>query len=83
MDSISVLSHGDETISADAKPEQRRKFKILDLKYVSLYYEEFKRRSLLGYIEDQFRSALTIAKAKELFNQSTVRAGNFIWGLLW
>jgi ubiquinone/menaquinone biosynthesis C-methylase UbiE len=41
------------------------------------------RRSLLGYLEDEIRSALTIPEAKELFSRSTIRVGNFKWGLLW
>jgi ubiquinone/menaquinone biosynthesis C-methylase UbiE len=41
------------------------------------------RRSLLGFLEDEIRSALTITEANELFNQSMIRAGNFKWGLLW
>jgi len=41
------------------------------------------RRSLLGYVEDEIRSALTIPEAKSLFNESELRQGNFRWGLLW
>lgn len=41
------------------------------------------RRSLLGFLEQEIRSALTINEAKEFFKQSTIRAGNFKWGLLW
>ena len=41
------------------------------------------RRSLLGYVEDEIRSALTIPEAKSLFEESELRQGNFRWGLLW
>jgi ubiquinone/menaquinone biosynthesis C-methylase UbiE len=41
------------------------------------------RRSFLGLIEDEIRSALTIPEAKKLFEQSEVREGTFKWGLLW
>jgi len=41
------------------------------------------RRSLLGYVEDEIRSALTISEAKSLFEESELRQGNFRWGLLW
>ena len=41
------------------------------------------RRSLLGYVEDEIRSALTIPEAKNLFEESELRHGNYRWGLLW
>ena len=41
------------------------------------------RRSLLGYVEDEIRSALTIPEAKSLFEESELRHGIFRWGLLW
>ena len=41
------------------------------------------RRSFLGLVEDEIRSALTIPEAKELFRQSEIRQGVFKWGLLW
>ena len=41
------------------------------------------RRSVLGYLEDEIRSALTIPEARDFFKQSTIRAGKFRWGLLW
>jgi catechol 2,3-dioxygenase-like lactoylglutathione lyase family enzyme len=42
LDGLPELIYGDETMSNDAKQEQQRKFKIVDLNYVSLYYEDFK-----------------------------------------
>ena len=41
------------------------------------------RRSFLGLVEDEIRSALTIPEAKELFGKSEIRQGVFKWGLLW
>jgi ubiquinone/menaquinone biosynthesis C-methylase UbiE len=41
------------------------------------------RRSFLGLVEHEIRSALTIPEAKELFRQSEIRQGVFKWGLLW
>lgn len=41
------------------------------------------RRSWLGLLEGEIRSALTLAEARELFGRSRVRPGVFSWGLLW
>ena len=41
------------------------------------------RRSFLGLIEDEIRSALTLPQAKSLFEQSEIREGMFKWDLLW
>ena len=41
------------------------------------------RRSLLGLFEDEIRSALTIAEAKEIFDKSEIREGDFSWSVLW
>jgi len=41
------------------------------------------RRSPLGFVEDEIRSALTISEAKEIFGKSDIREGNFKWGVLW
>jgi len=41
------------------------------------------RRSLLGFIEDEIRSALTISEARDLFDESEIRKGVFRWGILW
>jgi ubiquinone/menaquinone biosynthesis C-methylase UbiE len=41
------------------------------------------RRSFLGLVEDEIRSAFTIPEAKDLFGQSEIRQGVFKWGLLW
>ena len=41
------------------------------------------RRSLLGFVEDEIRSALTISEAKEIFGKSDIREGNLKWGVLW
>ena len=41
------------------------------------------RRSWLGWIEREIRSALTVAEAKELFSQSELRPGAFSQDLLW
>ena len=41
------------------------------------------RRSWLGLLETEIRSALTLGEAKELFGRSRLRPGTFHWGLLW
>lgn len=41
------------------------------------------RRSRLGFIEKEIKSALTIAEAKDLFSQSKLRKGNFSSSALW
>lgn len=41
------------------------------------------RRSFLGLFEAEIRSGLTIAEAREMFDQSEIRPGDFSWGLLW
>jgi ubiquinone/menaquinone biosynthesis C-methylase UbiE len=41
------------------------------------------RRSWLGLIEKEIRSALTLEEAKDLFSQSRLRAGSFSSNLLW
>lgn len=41
------------------------------------------RRSLLGVIEGEIKSSLTLAEARDLFSQSGLRAGKFSWGFLW
>ena len=41
------------------------------------------RRSWLGWIEREIRSALTVAEAKELFSRSELRPGAFSQDLLW
>lgn len=41
------------------------------------------RRSLLGLIEQEIRSGLTIAEARDLFRKSQLRQGIFSWGLIW
>ena len=41
------------------------------------------RRSWLGWIEREIRSALTVAEARELFGRSAVRPGAFTQDLLW
>jgi 2-polyprenyl-3-methyl-5-hydroxy-6-metoxy-1,4-benzoquinol methylase len=41
------------------------------------------RRSWLGFLESEIKSALTINEAKYLFNQSKLRKGTFRWDLLW
>jgi ubiquinone/menaquinone biosynthesis C-methylase UbiE len=41
------------------------------------------RRSWLGFIEKEIKSALTIDEAKDLFSQSKLRKGNFSSSALW
>jgi ubiquinone/menaquinone biosynthesis C-methylase UbiE len=41
------------------------------------------RRSWLGSLEREIKSGLTIAEARQLFNSSNLRPGDFAWGLLW
>jgi ubiquinone/menaquinone biosynthesis C-methylase UbiE len=41
------------------------------------------RRSWLGLVEGELRSALTLREAKEMFRRSRLRQGAFSWGLLW
>lgn len=41
------------------------------------------RRSWLGLIEKEIKSALTIAEAKDLFSRSKLRKGNFSSSALW
>lgn len=41
------------------------------------------RRSWLGLIEREIRSALTVEEARDLFRQSRLRAGTFSSSLLW
>jgi ubiquinone/menaquinone biosynthesis C-methylase UbiE len=41
------------------------------------------RRSWLGFVEGEIRSALTLGEARELFHRSRLREGALSWGLLW
>ena len=41
------------------------------------------RRSWLGIVEREVRSALTMREARELIEQSELRAGKLSWGFLW
>ena len=41
------------------------------------------RRSLLGFVESEIRSGLTIAEAREVFDQSEIRTGDLTWSVLW
>jgi ubiquinone/menaquinone biosynthesis C-methylase UbiE len=41
------------------------------------------RRSFLGLFEPEIRSGLTIAEARKMFDQSTIRRGDFTPGLVW
>ena len=41
------------------------------------------RRSWLGLLEEEIKSGLSYAEAKELFARSDLRPGKFSWGLLW
>jgi ubiquinone/menaquinone biosynthesis C-methylase UbiE len=41
------------------------------------------RRSWLGLLENEIRSALTLKEARQLFTRSNLRPGKFAWGLLW
>lgn len=41
------------------------------------------RRSWLGLVEREIKSAYTLAEAKEVIGQSSIRAGQFYSGLLW
>ena len=41
------------------------------------------RRSWVGLFETEFRSALTLGEARELFNRSKLRDGNFSSSFLW
>ena len=41
------------------------------------------RRSWLGLLESEIKSALTIGEARDLFGESKLRNGTFRWSLLW
>ncbi|NIV29682.1 MAG: methyltransferase domain-containing protein [Anaerolineae bacterium] len=41
------------------------------------------RRSLLGLLEAEIKSALSMGEAKDLLGQSSLRKGTFRWSLLW
>jgi ubiquinone/menaquinone biosynthesis C-methylase UbiE len=41
------------------------------------------RRSLLGFVESEIRSGLTIAESREVFDQSEIRTGDLTWSVLW
>lgn len=41
------------------------------------------RRSVLGLLENEIKSALSIGEARDLFAQSKLREGTFRWSFLW
>jgi ubiquinone/menaquinone biosynthesis C-methylase UbiE len=41
------------------------------------------RRSWLGLLENEIRSALTLKEARQLFARANLRPGKFTWDLLW